>query len=136
MTSKTFDIKHDLSSDSLMFLTPPMITLFAAFLNWADARNLPVVISSINEDVVGRKFKSHREGRSLDFSRKGWKLKDINDALEYFNQNYRGIAAISNSDKVPRALVYHKIEGGAYHFHLQVRPMKSEKFPKNLYTKK
>jgi len=118
---KTFDIKPDVDIEDLMFLQPATLYLLGAFVVYANNLGLPVNITSICEDVQGRKTRTHCEGRAFDVSVRGWNLLDIQNAVAYFNKNFKDIGAISSSDHKARALVYHKIPGGIAHFHAQTR---------------
>ena len=118
---KTFVVKEGIKETDFMFLNPKLLVIFAELCIYAHNNNLPVVITSMIEDVPGRKFKTHSEGRAIDISTKGWSLKNIKEVEYNFNDWFEDIGAISASDYKPRAVVYHKIPGGVDHFHFQVK---------------
>ncbi len=119
---KTFTIKHDVNIEDLTEMTPYALILLGATVAYCYNHKLECNITSLKEEVTGRVSSSHRDGRAFDLSTKQWKLKDIEKLCNYTNGKYKTISAISASDLKPRACVYHKIEGSAYHLHLQVRP--------------
>lgn len=104
----------------IFMLTPKMLLLLGALTEYCYVNNLPVTITSIIEDVDGRQSQTHKEGRAVDISVRGWEPEHITKLLTYLNSKYRLIAAISKSDGEPRAAIYH--EGIGWHLHLQVRP--------------
>lgn len=119
-----FDFKIGIKREDLEMISPYLLLIFADLTIYAHEHNLPVVISSIREDVSGRKHRTHKEGRALDLSSRKWSRFHIDRVCLKLNKKYKEIAAFSASDGKPRACVYHKLKNGQYHFHLQVRPEK------------
>lgn len=96
------------------------------FAYFCFTNNLPHNITSIDENKgisPGRMFSTHKNGRAADYSIRGWKKKDIYNALNYFNNKFKEICAISASDNNQRCLVYHKADcfNCRWHLHLQVK---------------
>lgn len=119
---KTFAVKQETDINDLMYFNPKLLLLFAELCVYAHNNNLPVVITSMREDVPGREYKTHKEGRAFDVSTKGWDIKNIKEVEYNFNDQFCDIAAIGYESRKPKAVVYHKINDGAYHFHFQVKP--------------
>ena len=121
----TLTCKEGVDFNEFMLLSPYLIFLFGAFTLWCHQHDLPVRITSVVDDYQGRRASpSHAQGRAIDISVNGWPLHKIQQAIDHFNKEYEHIAALSFSDGKPRAIVYHRVDGGAWHLHLQVRPIK------------
>jgi len=117
-----FAKKRGVNLNDLMELHKDMFGLFYAFVMYCSYKSLPCKITSIKDLATGRVSTTHETGRAVDISTRGWSVDDIDDALIHFNRGYENIGAISFRDGVSRALVYHRVKGSRYHFHLQVRP--------------
>ena len=120
MLKSKFDFKDGVDSNDLMLLDPKLMILFANFLLYCNSHDLPVTITSAVDAEVPRVSTTHKDGRALDVSVKGWTDQDVLDAVEYFNHEFSYLAAISFSDHMPRAIIYHDV-GHGRHLHLQVR---------------
>lgn len=116
-----FDVKDEVNYDDMKMLEPILFYVFASLCVYAKEYNLPVKITSMFDEVDGRITETHRDGRALDISSRGWPEDRIKDACNQINKKHSDIGAFSKKDGVPRACVYHKIEDGVFHFHLQVR---------------
>jgi hypothetical protein len=116
--------KPEVNMEDFLVIHPWLYIVFGAFVAFAQDRDLPVKITSVVSDTVDvqRVSKTHATGRAIDVSVRGWSTKDIEDACNFLNKNFPDIGAISAKDGKRRACVYHKVFGGAYHFHLQVAP--------------
>ena len=117
----TFHLKQGVDIQDLTKLTPNTLILFADFVSFCYRNKLPCVITSLCEDVPGRISSTHREGRAFDASSGGWTDDEIGKCEKYFNEKFKDIAAISYIDNLPRACIYHKVNG--WHFHFQARRM-------------
>lgn len=101
--------------------------IMAAMSGYAQKNKLPMVvtsgISSYAEDTYYKRVSTtHREGRAMDISVKGWQATDIEKFVEFWNgheyNQYYG--AISSTTKQPNLVVYHS-NGNGFHCHVQVR---------------
>ena len=128
MSKRYFTFKKGVHELELTEVTPLMLKLFAGFLIVASDNSLPVEITCIKQHIPGRVSTTHKEGRAIDISVRGWSKFDIETVCDKINEKYESIAAISYSDMIPRACVYH--EGTAYHIHLQVRRSKGRVYGK------
>jgi len=118
--SEIVTFKEGVDKEEIFMLTPKMLLLLGAFTEYAYVRDLPVNITCMQEYVASRVTRTHLEGRAVDISVKGWSLEEINEAVTVLSIRHRIIAAFSERDGKPRAVIYHNVEG--WHFHLQVRP--------------
>ena len=115
-----FSFKKGVDPNEIGMVTIKLLMLFTGFVEFATRNSLPVVITSIKEHVEERVSRSHEQGRAIDVSINGWSYFDIDTVCSYINNKYEDIAAISYSDNVPRACVYHDV-GMGRHIHLQVK---------------
>ena len=114
-----FDIKDDVSINDLMFISPHVFAMLSTVALYCTEFNLPLTITSLKEEVKGRVSNTHRDGRAMDISVKGWPDLHIYRLKRILNRDFKEVAAISASDNKPRAAIVHAIEGNALHFHLQ-----------------
>lgn len=120
--ARLFDKKAEVDLNDLMMVHPSLMKLIMAFLLYCDEHNQLCMMTSLKTDVVKkRKSTTHRDGRAVDFSSRGWNTLHRKRVLHLINDKYKDIAAISISDKKPRAIIFHDI-GLGEHFHLQVKP--------------
>lgn len=96
--------------------------IIAFVIAYAKHFKLPMTITSIMDAASGRQSLTHETGRAVDLSVKGWTELHILSLQNKINKKFKHIAAISK-DGTPRACVYHKVEGSAFHFHIQVAPI-------------
>ena len=102
----------------------PIIVYIASGLTiWGISNNIPILftdsVSSIAEDkVLNRVSSTHRDGRALDVSTKGWTQDYIDAAIKFLNDGYSHFAAIG-SDGEQRLVVYHN-SGNGFHLHIQI----------------
>lgn len=121
--NKYWHHKPEVNISDLQNIKPELMMLFAAFVYYCNkVGKLAVITSIITDSVVGRKSKTHDQGRAFDARALGWSDAEVNKLVKYFNRKFVDIAAISASDREPRAVVHHKVDGNAYHFHFQVKP--------------
>jgi len=111
--------KHCRASE-LQELQSATVIVFGIFLQFANSRALPVVVTNINDKFTQSISNTHIEGRALDISSKNWSAKDVKDCLLYMRTKVNYLGAISFSDNKQRVIIHHKVKGGAEHFHLQV----------------
>ena len=78
------------------------------------------MITSLMEEVPGRKTDVHRSGRAVDFHSESWGDFHIARFQHEFRKVFKGKGAFNRAGE-DRPIVYHKVEGGVSHFHMQVR---------------
>lgn len=115
-----FAVKKDVALNDFMFLHPYLVLIYANLCVYAYNNTLPIVVSSMIDKAPGRKSQTHKEGRAIDLSVHGWPDLKIKEITKKLNREFKHLAAISASDKKPRAVVVHD-SGSGVHFHLQVR---------------
>jgi hypothetical protein len=118
-----YTFKPEVDQAELQSLTDKMKFVFCEFVKYCEANNLECLISCIHAPYPGRISKTHEQYRAVDFSSRNWSLDQIQKACDEINASLaKDYGAFSLTDGVPRCLIYHKIDGGAFHFHLQCRP--------------
>ena len=122
MGSVRFTCKDDVKLEDVMLFDPKLWIVFGHFLNFADGRDLPVVVTSLMTDRenVQAVSKTHEEGRALDVSTRDWSDEDIEHCIAYMKNVAGHYGAISYSDNERRVIVYHNYMNQGDHFHLQV----------------
>lgn len=106
-------------NESDLFRVDPIIFEMLGFTsNYAYQYGLPCLVTSMMEDAPGRKTRTHKEGRAIDVSVRGWNDFHIHSFIFKFQERFTGQGAYNKSGR-RRPIVYHKVEGGAYHFHMQ-----------------
>lgn len=117
------EFKHDIDPRDLQKLQPAAWILFTAANLFLEERGYKCIITSLISDRknVTAISKTHEQGRAFDLSTHFWSLQTVADFIRIMNRDYQDIAAISYSDGVKRAAVYHNGAGGN-HMHCQVRP--------------
>lgn len=102
----------------------PIIVYIAAGLSiWGESNNIPVIftesVTSVFEDgKLKRVSSTHRDGRALDVSTKGWSQKYIDEAIKFLNDGYGHFAATGPRGE-KRLVVYHD-SGTGFHLHIQI----------------
>lgn len=117
-----FSCKNGVNIEDFYAVNPYLFKIFTSFLIYCTENRLPCVITSIREEARGRVTNTHASGRAFDASSRGWSELHIHRLIKKINEEYKSIGAISKSDGESRAVVYHMVEGNAFHFHFQVRP--------------
>ena len=114
--------KQEVSSEDWHKVHPNLLILAYDFCKWCEQEKLPVTITSIiRGKVATSKTDIHSKGRAFDISVKGWTTNDIDKCHLYIHRMWSdSIGAISLSDKLKRAVVFHG-EGENIHGHFQVR---------------
>ncbi len=115
-------LKENLVKDDLLILQPALYSLIGFYFAYAARYDLHSMITSMKSDHVKRISKTHSSGRAVDTSSRGWSEFHINNFVHECNIRFKDIAALSFSDKKPRACLHHKFNEGALHFHLQCKP--------------
>ena len=120
-------VNQDVLITELQQIRPDMLLVLAHFSFFCWKNNLPCVVTSVFEEVFGRTSDTHKEGRAVDVSVKGFGPQDIRNCIDYLNKNVGHLGAYSSSDNQQMVAVYHNV-GFGNHIHLQVarNPFKEE----------
>lgn len=118
-----FTLKYPEKINELLELQPEVLIVFGHFCRFATDRKLPIIVTNILEDAKGSKSKTHSTARALDISSKGWDLNQIAECLCYVRSNVGYLGAISATTNQPNVIMYHAVEGGEFHFHMQTKPV-------------
>lgn len=114
-------IKKGVNLEDILALHPNLIVLIGFYSAFCANHKLPCKITSLITDVVkGRVSRTHERGLAADCSVNGWPQDIIDEFVIQTNTKFYNIAAISASDNVPRACIYHD-SGLGKHLHLQVK---------------
>ncbi len=124
MEKKFLELKDGLDISDLLFLDPTVLEMLAHIASYAHEHGLSCVVTSLREEVPGRKFRTHAEGRAADLSVREWSPYHIQTLLFKFKRAFKGRGAF-NTNGDNRPIVYHKVEGGGYHFHVQTHPRRA-----------
>ena len=115
-----FALKDGLDYTDLYFLDPTILEMLAYTASYAHKYSLPCIITSMKENAPGRKTSTHKDGRAIDISVKGWNDYHIHSFIFKFQEKFKGRGAYNKSGE-NRPIVYHKVEGSALHFHMQCK---------------
>lgn len=90
---------------------------------WCEARGIEFRITeawtSVHEDMrVGRQSSTHRDKRAVDIGLKGWSKQDIEDFVDYFDDCYGNLGAMSSSGE--RRLIVYGDTRHMDHIHVQL----------------
>ena len=113
------NFKDGLDLNDLNKMDEKIIYIFFTFINYCRERDLECTITSLMEDVPGRKSTTHKTGRAFDARANTWDKRDAKALVEYFNTNYVKLGTAPKG-RQPKVVVDHG-EGANYHFHFQVR---------------
>jgi hypothetical protein len=113
-------LKPEVDVFDLLRVDPSILEMIAFTYDYCLKYNLKCMITSLMEDVAGRRTSTHSDGRSVDFHSETWGDFHISRFQHMFREKFRGRGAF-NSKGEDRPIVYHKVPGGAAHFHMQVR---------------
>jgi hypothetical protein len=103
----------------------PMIVFIAADINkycWDNFGKKITITSAVRtaqeDKKLGATSTTHREGRAVDLSIKGFDASEIKEIIDVFEKKYRGHGALSAKDLKENLIVYHV--GTAPHLHVQL----------------
>ena len=113
-------LKPEVDIFDLLQVDPTILEMIAFTNEYCVQYNLHFTITSLMEEVDGRKFSTHSDGRACDFSARGFGDFHISRFQHMFREKFKGRGAF-NSKGEDRPIVYHKVPGGVAHFHMQVR---------------
>ena len=120
MEKTRLEIKPEVDVFDLLRVDPVILGMIAFTYEYCTQYNLKCIITSLAEEVPGRKTSVHRDFRAVDFHSESWGDFHIARVQHEFKKVFKGKGAF-NSKGEDRPIVYHKVEGGVSHFHMQVR---------------
>lgn len=126
--------KDELDVKDLHRMKPHILMVLVEYIDWCRNKALPCVISSLKEDVPGRRSSTHCEGRAFDASVRHWgddaQERDelAAECEEFFNNKYSNLGTAPRG-RPPVVCVYHENAGQEHiepekrrkHLHFQVR---------------
>ena len=126
MEKTRLEIKPEVDIFDLLRVDPVILGMIAFTYEYCSQYNLKCMITSLAEDVPGRMTKVHSDFRAVDFHSESWGDFHIARFQHEFRKVFKGKGAF-NSKGEDRPIVYHKVEGGVSHFHMQVRRRNSNR---------
>ena len=108
-------IKEELDPLELTMLHASLYPVLGLLMQFCYTHNVPCVITSL----IRSDSSSHKTGRAVDVSIKGWKEIQIEAFKHMAEVRYGYLGAYSKSDNKQRLVVDH---GPVRHLHLQVKP--------------
>ena len=126
MEKTRLEIKPEVDVFDLLRVDPVILAMISFTYEYCTQYNLKCMITSLMEEVPGRKTDVHRSGRAVDFHSESWGDFHIARFQHEFRKVFKGKGAF-NSKGEDRPIVYHKVEGGVSHFHMQVRRRNSNR---------
>lgn len=125
MNQKFWDIKDDHEAEELKYLHPYALLIFADIVRFCYDSKIPApTITSLlrtqeEEAAAGAESTSHLTRRAFDLRSKDYTKSQIESVCNYINTHWIKYAA-KNSQGQIRGAIYHRVEGGAFHFHIQI----------------
>ena len=120
MEKEFITLKPEIDVFDLLKVDPAILEMIAFTSDYCYKYNLNCVITSLMEEVDGRKHSTHTDGRAVDFHCSTWNPFQIHRFLHEFKKKFKSKGAYNSKGDI-RPIVYHKVEGGAKHLHMQVR---------------
>jgi hypothetical protein len=124
---KWIHFKDDRKSMDLMYIHWSLAMIVAAMSGYCQKHKLRLQItdsiSTYAEDTfLKRVSRTHREGRAIDLSVRGWEKSDIEMFVDFWNGHHynKDYGAISASTMKPKLVYYHDA-GHGKHLHIQVK---------------
>lgn len=118
-----FSIGTVRAQQRVLMLHPLALAILGHMSHYCLDNELPFVVtdtvSTLKEDQsINRGHATHRQGRAFDISVKGWDELDIRGFVEFFNEQWKSVAAISSETGEPTLVIDHV--GTARHLHVQI----------------
>jgi len=90
------------------------------YLMFCESRGLPCQVTNISHKFLQSQSETHPDGRAFDGSIKGWTDRDIQECIDYMEQNAGHLGAFSASDLKQRVVIFHDV-GLGEHLHFQTK---------------
>lgn len=120
---KRFSEYFKTDSHRIIECHPIIVYIASGLVIWGESSGVPILftssVTSVFEDSQLKRVSStHRDGRAVDVSTRGWTKKQIDEAIKFLNDGYGHFAAAGpNGEK--RLVVYHD-SGTGFHLHIQI----------------
>lgn len=112
--------KDHVSKDEIFKISPVLNHIFFYFVQYAYEYDLPIKLTSVLGDAVGRTSKTHCEGRAIDISTMNWEKFHCTRVTAKLNTKFAKDFGTSPVGGTPRVCVYGDSKH-LDHFHLQIR---------------
>lgn len=126
MDTKFWDIKDESEIEELKYIHPYLLLIFADLTRFCYDSKLPAPVISclartkVEEAQAGAESTSHLTRRALDLRSSIYTKQQIDTICNYLNTNWGAKYGAKNSQGQIRLAIYHRVEGGAFHMHLQI----------------
>lgn len=118
---KYINLKPEINFQDMLSAHPRLWIIMGHYFDYATKNNLPVTITSLFSDYVeGRLSLTHKSGRAVDFSIKGWPQEHLDGVVKYLNEKCGELGAVGR-DGIRRCIVVHDA-GSGNHAHVQCFP--------------
>jgi len=120
---KRFGEYFKIDSHRIIECHPIIVYIASGLAVWGNSNNVPILftssVTSIFEDgQLKRVSSTHRDGRAIDVSTKGWTPKYVEEALKFLNSGFSQFAALGPNGE--NRLVVHHDSGTGMHLHIQI----------------
>ena len=130
------NFKTELAKRRAVHMHPLLKNIMVEMVNWFAANKrlatITATVSTIEEDnLIGRKSRTHREGRAFDL--RTWDLPKelVEECVDVFEKTYGHLGAISFKTNEPNLIVWHDAGTGA-HLHVQLSGLYKVDVPDDL----
>jgi hypothetical protein len=126
--TKFWDIKETENIEELKYIHPYLLLIFADIVRFCYDSKIPAPIITClarteeEECEAGAETRGHMQRRALDLRSSIYNKQQIETITNYINSHWVKYAA-KNSQGQVRGAVYHRVEGGVFHFHIQLSVM-------------
>jgi len=120
----TFNTRKANQMEELMQVDSRLLVIWSYIVNWSIERKIVAEITSIYRkypDGISTTL-THSQYRAIDFSTKNWTKKQMQEIFKDVTIVFRRWGAISSTTGMSTPIIFHRIKGGGYHGHIQVRP--------------
>lgn len=112
--------ENEAHENELLKVEPILMHVFYYFVKCANECNLPILITSITGDAIGRTSTTHSEGRAIDIATRGFSKLECERIKYELNSKFSKNFGTSPVGGTKRVCVYGDSKH-LDHFHLQIR---------------
>lgn len=112
--------KNEATLEELLSVQPMLLHIFSYFVQCCDEQKLPILITSIRGEAIGRNSRTHREGRAIDIATREFSSLQCNRIAFELNSKFAQDFGTSPVHGTKRVCVYGDPKH-LDHFHIQIR---------------
>lgn len=127
--------KHDKDKHRVLHLHPLVLIILFDMKYYCDLNGMRYEVTSTvstqeEDEALSRRSSTHRTGRAVDLSVRGWSEEETKHFIEYFSDKYNHLGAYSKASGKNKVIVHHN-SGHGDHIHVQINyryrlPVKTE----------